>query len=521
MPFDRERAQYVIDFLQALKHGGNWRGVDFELLGWQRNLVTDVFGTVKDDGYRQYNTAYLEIPKKNGKTELAAGVGLYLTCGDDEQGAEVYGVATDRQQASIAFDVAVEMVDQCPALKKRIKLTLSQKHMLYLPLRSTYKVLSGETKGKHGYKVHGVIFDELHEQQNRELYDVLTFGSGASRPQPLYFLITTAGDDPDRKSIAWNVHQKALRVLENPDIDPTFYPVIYGIGEDDDPADERNWHRANPSLGETITVEAVRREWTAVQADPELERKFRQLRLNQWVKDKAAHKWLPLSEWDANAGFAPKRDELKGQVCFGGLDLSTTTDLTALVLVFPPTPTRAKYAVLAHFWIPEENMNERVRRDLVPYDRWRREGFVTATPGNVVDYDYIEASIEALAEEFEIRELGYDPHKAMQTAIHLQNKGVNMVPVRQGWQTQDPAMTEIEVLVKKRMFQHGSQPVLRWNMGNAECAKDAKHNKQLVKGRDTERVDGVAALINAMARIIVQDEGNKRSVYEDREVRMI
>lgn len=216
--YDEAKAQHAVNFINCLKHTkGQWRGVNFELLDWQDKIIRDVFGTVKDNGYRQYNTAYIEIPKKQGKSELAAAVALLLTCGDNEWGAEVYGAAADRQQASIVFDVAVEMVEQCPALKKRIKPIMSVKRLVYKPTGSFYQVLSAEAFTKHGLNVHGVIFDELHAQPNRELYDVLTKGSGDARTQPLFFLITTAGND--RNSICYEVHQKAQDILEGRKID--------------------------------------------------------------------------------------------------------------------------------------------------------------------------------------------------------------------------------------------------------------------------------------------------------------
>ena len=210
--YDEAKAQRAVNFINCLKHTkGQWRGVPFELLPWQDKIIRDLFGTVKENGFRQYNTAYIEIPKKNGKSELAAGVALYMTCGDNEWGAEVYGCASDRQQASIVFDVAVEMVEQCPALKKRIKPIMSVKRLVYKPTGSFYQVLSAEAYTKHGLNVHGVIFDELHSQPNRELFDVMTKGSGDARTQPLFFLITTAGTD--RNSICFEQHQKAVDLL--------------------------------------------------------------------------------------------------------------------------------------------------------------------------------------------------------------------------------------------------------------------------------------------------------------------
>lgn len=297
--------------------------------------MRDVFGTVKENGYRQYNTAYIEIPKKQGKSELAAAVALYLLAGDGEWGAEVYGCAADRQQASIVFDVACQMVEQCPALKKRIKPVLSQKRLVYTPLNSFYQVLSAESYTKHGLNVHGVVFDELHAQPNRLLYDVMTHGSGDARKQPLFFLITTAGTD--RNSICWEVHQKAEDILAGRKNDPTFYPVIYGIDDDADWSDERNWYKANPSLDVTVDVEKLRAAYQSAKDNPAEENLFRQLRLNQWVKQSV--RWMPMDAWD-KCDTLVNPETLIGRECYGGLDLSSSTDITAFVLVFPARAKR-------------------------------------------------------------------------------------------------------------------------------------------------------------------------------------
>ena len=362
--FDIEKANRAKNFINCLKHTkGKWRGVSFELLPWQDRIISDIFGTVKENGYRKYNTAYVEIPKKNGKSELAAAIALYLTCGDNEWGAEVYGCASDRQQASIVFDVAVEMIDQCPALKKRIKPIMSVKRIVYKPTNSFYQVLSAEAYTKHGLNVHGVIFDELHAQPNRELFDVMTKGSGDARTQPLFFLITTAGTD--RNSICFEQHQKAVDIIEGRKIDFTFYPVIYGIKDEADWSLEENWYKANPSLGHTIDIEKVRNAYISAKENPAEENIFRQLRLNQWVKQST--RWMQMDKWDL-CGFNIDLDSLRGRECYGGLDLSSTTDITAFVLVFPPRDEEEKYIILPYFWIPEDNLNLRVRRDHVPYD---------------------------------------------------------------------------------------------------------------------------------------------------------
>ena len=432
--FDREKADYAVDFIKCLKHTkGRWRGVPVELLPRRDRIIRAVFGTVKENGYRQYNTAYVEIPKKNGKSELAAGVALYMTCGDGEWGAEVYGCASDRQQASIVFDVAVDMVDQCPALKKRIKPVMSVKRLVYKPTNSFYQVLSAEAYTKHGLNVHAVIFDELHAQPNRELFDVMTKGSGDARTQPLFFLITTAGTD--RHSVCFEQHQKAEDIILGRKIDPTFYPVIYGAGDEEDWSSEAVWYQANPSLGHTIDIEKVRNAYLSARDNPAEENIFRQLRLNQWVKQST--RWMQMEKWD-NCAFPVDERELIGRECYGGLDLSSSIDITAFVLVFPPRDDAEKYVILPYFWIPEENMRLRVRRDHVPYDVWEKQGCLMTTEGNVIHYGFIENFIDDLGKKFHIREIAFDRWGAVQMVQNLEGLGFTVVPFGQGFKDMSP-----------------------------------------------------------------------------------
>jgi hypothetical protein len=245
--YSKEMADYAVMFIESLTHTkGTWAGKPFELIDWQEQIIRDLFGVLKPNGYRQFNTAYIEIPKKMGKSELAAAVALLLCCGDGEERAEVYGCAADRQQATIVFDVAADMVRMCPALNRRVKILASQKRIIYEPTNSFYQVLSAEAYSKHGFNIHGVVFDELHTQPNRKLFDVMTKGSGDARMQPLYFLITTAGNDTN--SICYEVHQKAQDILDGRKLDPTFYPVIYGAEATEDWTDPKVWKKANPSL---------------------------------------------------------------------------------------------------------------------------------------------------------------------------------------------------------------------------------------------------------------------------------
>lgn len=486
-------------------------GAAFELLPWQEKIIRDVFGTVKENGYRQYNTAYVEIPKKNGKSELAAGVALYMTCGDNEWGAEVYGCASDRQQASIVFDVAVDMVDQCPALKKRIKPVMSVKRLVYQPTNSFYQVLSAEAYTKHGLNVHAVIFDELHSQPNRELFDVMTKGSGDARTQPLFFLITTAGTD--RHSVCFEQHQKAEDIILGRKIDDTFYPVIYGASDEDDWTSEKVWYDANPSLGYTIDIEKVRNACMSAMDNLAEENIFRQLRLNQWVKQST--RWMQMEKWDA-CGFPVDERELLGRECFGGLDLSSTTDITALVLVFPPRAEDEKYILLPFFWIPEENMRLRVRRDHVPYDVWEQQGFLKTTEGNVIHYGFIERFIEELGTRYNIREIAFDRWGAVQMVQNLEGLGFTVVPFGQGFKDMSPPSKELMKLTLEQRLAHGGHPVLRWMMDNIFVRTDPAGNIKPDKEKSTEKIDGAVATVMALDRAIRNEGDHHGSVYDDR-----
>jgi len=524
MYFDQDKANHIIGFFHRLKHTkGKWRGVKFNLLPWQEQSLTDIFGTVRENSYRQYNTAYLEIPKKQGKSETGAGVALYCLTSDNEAAAEVYGCAADRQQASIVFDVAVNMVDQNPELKKHIKPVLSQKRLIYLPTKSFYQVLSSEAYSKHGYNVHAVIFDELHAQPDRKLYDVMTAFSGDARNQPLYFFITTAGNDPDRKSIGWEVHQMAVDILTGAKIDPTFYAMIYGIDRDKkqiwtgreyqsveeiDWEDEKIWKLVNPSFGHNLSIERSRDQYIRAKGNLSMEKNFRWLRLNSWEKIKT-HKGIGLDFWD-NCKDKIDIARLRGRSCYGGIDLSSKIDMTAFVLLFPPDDINKKWIVLPTYWLPEDCIQERVEKDKVPYDIWAQQGFLKTTPGNAIDYAFIEEEVLEARDKYNILQIGYDPWNAMQTAIKLGNHGLTMVEVRQGYKSMSEAMKEIEQLVRGNKLIHNGHPILRWNAGNLEIKSNENDDVRPIKGKDIERTDGYVATINAMARAILYENEPKK-----------
>ena len=515
--YDKAAADYAVGFIECLCHTkGTWAGKPFELIDWQEHIIRDLFGILKPNGYRQFNTAYVELPKKQGKSELAAAVALLLCCGDGEERAEVYGCAADRQQASIVFEVAADMVRMCPALGKRVKILASQKRMVYLPTNSFYQVLSAEAYSKHGFNIHGVVFDELHTQPNRKLFDVMTKGSGDARMQPLYFLITTAGTDT--QSICYETHQKAKDILEGRKIDQTFYPVIYGAKEDEDWTDPEVWKRSNPSLGITVGIDKVQAACDSARQNPAEENSFRQLRLNQWVKQSV--RWMPMDKWDACA--APVNAEaLEGRVCYGGLDLSSTTDVTAFVLVFHPKEDDEPFAVLPYFWIPEENLELRVRRDHVPYDVWQKQGFLMTTEGNVVHYGFIEKFIEELGEKYNIREIAFDRWGAVQMVQNLEGIGFTVVPFGQGFKDMSPPTKELMKLTLEKKIAHDGHPVLRWMADNIFIRTDPAGNIKADKEKSTERIDGVIALIMALDRAIRCGNDASASVYDERGILLL
>lgn len=511
--YDKAAADRAVAFIQCLSHTkGVWAGKPFELMEWQEQIIRDVFGILKPNGYRQFNTAYVEVPKKNGKSELAAAVALLLCCGDGEERAEVYGCAADRQQASIVFDVAADMVRMCPALAKRVKILTAYKRIIYRPTNSFYQVLSAEAYSKHGFNVSGVIFDELHAQPDRRLFDVMTKSSGDARTQPLYFLITTAGNDVN--SIGFETHQKALDILEGRKIDATFYPVIYSANEEDDWTSPEVWRKVNPSLGVTFGLDKVQAACESAQQNPAEENSFRQLRLNQWVKQES--RWLSISKWDAcRAVFGEKF--LEGRVCYGGLDLSSTTDLTAFVLVFPPTAADDRFYVLPYFWLPEETLALRVQRDHVPYDLWARQGFLQTTEGNVVHYGRIEKFIGGLGEKFNIRGICFDRWNATQLTQNLEAEyEFTMIQFGQGFASMSAPTKELEKLILEGKIAHDGNPVLRWNADNISIRTDPAGNIKIDKAKSTEKVDGMVALVMALDRAIRAGNVSTESVYDSR-----
>lgn len=509
--YDKKKADRAVTFIENLCHTkGKWAGTPFWLLPWQEQLIRDIFGIVKPDGNRQFRTAFVEICKKVGKSELAAAVALYLLYADNEPSAEVYGAAADRQQASIVFDVAKQMIEMSPALMKRSKLMGATKRIVNYSNAGYYQVLSAEVGGKHGFSVSGLVFDEIHTQPNRQLYDVLTKGSSDARQNPLHFIITTAGND--RHSIAYELHTKAVDILEGRRVDPTFYPVVYGLKDDEDWEDEENWYKVNPSLGYTVDIERLRDAYREAKQNPADEVTFKWLRCNMWVSSTVA--WIPDAIY-MRGNESIEAASLEGRDCYAGLDLSSTGDITALVLIFPPRDENEKYVLLPYFWIPEETIPRRVKANSVPYDIWEKQGYIMSTEGNVIHYDFIEKFIIYLSEKYHILEIAVDRWNATQMIQNLEGEGFTIVPFGQGFSSMSAPTKEFYRLLMDGRIIHGGNPVLRWMAGNVVIDTDPAGNIKVTKAKSKEKIDGIVAAIMALDRCIRQ-EGQSGSVYDER-----
>jgi phage terminase large subunit-like protein len=501
--FDEEAAELAVEFFpRFLRHvKGEWAGQPFELSPWQRDkIIRPIFGWKRKDGTRRYRTVYVEVPRKSGKSSLSAGIALILLYSDREMGGEVYSAAADRDQAAIVFDAAKSMVESSPELQ-----AISDVYRRLIFVRRTssvYRVLSADVPTKHGLNAHGIIFDELHAQRTRDLWDVLTTSTGARR-QPLVVAITTAGFD--RESLCWEVHNYACKVRDGVIQDDTFLPVIYGAADDEDWRDEKVWKQVNPGLGISIKLDYLRQEARKAAETPSYQNTFRRLHLNQWTQQN--ERWIDLAAWDACAG-PVEVESLAKKRCFAGLDLSTTTDITACVLLFPPDKNADAFRLVPFFWVPEDTVAKRTRRDGVPYDAWVRDGLIETTPGNVVDYDRMRERIKKLRNQYYLVEIAIDRWNATQLAAQLQNDGHEVVGFGQGFRDMSSPTKELEKLVISKRLQHGGHPVLRWMADNVSVKQDPAGNLKPDKAKSTGRIDGIVASIMALGRFMAKPEDN-------------
>jgi phage terminase large subunit-like protein len=509
---DLSAADRAVNFFEEyLKHSkGEWAGDSFKLLPWQRDrIIRPLFGRIREDGTRQYRRAYIEIPRKNGKSTLAAGIALYLLFADGEEGAEIYSAAADREQAGIVFEQAKSMVEDSPALMKRAK--VYRRSIIVPATRGLYRVLSADAFTKHGLNAHGILFDELHTQPNRELYDVLNTSTG-SRAQPLMVMLTTAGFD--RESVCWEQHEYARQVLNGTIPDDSFFAYIDAAEDGDDWQDEAVWERVNPSYGFTIKRDYLQEQAQQAKHTPAYQNTFRRLHLNQWTSQES--RWLDMGEWDAcEAGFS--HGELEGLRCYGGLDLASKSDIAAFVLVFV---IDGRYFWLPRFYIPGDNMMDRVRKDRVPYDAWVRDGHMLATPGNVIDFDFIVEDIKRLGQRYNIQEIAFDRWGATLVSQRLTDAGFLMVEFGQGFASMAGPTRELLRLVMARLLVHDGHPVLRWMADNVVVQQDAAGNMKPSKLKSRQKIDGIVAGLMALARAMAHQEAGV-SVYQSRGLRVL
>lgn len=511
--FDAAAADRACSFFELfLTHteGKRWAGKPLILEPWQRDrIVRPLFGWKKPDGRRRYKKASIWVPKKNGKTTLAAGLGLFLTCGDEEPGAQVYCAAASDDQADLVFQAAKAMVGKSDDLSA--ELTCHTSSIFHAASLSRFQRLTGKPNTKHGFNVHGAIFDELHAWTDRGLYDFIVEGMGA-RTQPLTIIISTAGVYGE--GIGWEEYDYACKVRDGVIDDPETLVVIYEAGEKDDWHAEATWKKANPNYGVSLDPgDFVTRHREACES-PAKENNFKRLRLNRWTEQ--VQRWINMDAWDRCA--APVDEaKLAGRRCYGGLDLSSTTDLTALVWVFPDEQDEEILDVVCRFWIPADNIAARVKRDRVDYPRWLRQGLLAATPGNVVDYASIRARINADAARFDVRELAYDPWNASSLVTQLAgDDGLPMIEHRQTIAAMAFPTKHTEKLIVAGKLRHGGQAVLRWNAANVAVTSDHAGNYKPAKDKSTGRIDGMVSLIMAAGRAGAGIGGG--SVYDQRGV---
>lgn len=524
--FAKEKVDSVITFIECLRHiQGEWAGKRFTLLDWQKKkVIKPLFGTLNDDLKRQYRICYIEIPKKNGKSPFAAAMALYMLCADGENAPEVYFAAADREQAGYAYRYAALMAHANETLSKCLTILDSRKRIIN-PVNSGFmQVLSAESYTKHGINPSCIIFDELHAQPNDDLWNTLTSGTDYARQQQLIIVLTTAGIY-DKNSIWWKQRTRAQQVKAGILKDPRFLPVLYlADPEKDDPADEKLWKRVNPSLGHIFMIDKIRQDYNEAKQNPIDFQNFLRFRLN--IPIRQLSKWMPMDAWDKCAG-ASDPESLKGRKAYGGLDLSSKVDLAAFVLVIPPEDRDGIFDVIWKFYCPEEGILKRSQVDRVNYDIWEKEGFLTATPGNVIDYAFIEKDIFETAEIYQLEEIGYDSWNAQATATRIMEKlnptndekSFQMVEMRQGAKTFNEPAKDLLVKIMMGKVRHGGNPIARWNADNLVMRADANGNIAPDKLKATDKIDGIVALLMAWGRAMFREE--TVSAYEGMDVESI
>jgi len=523
LAWDTSAALHVINFFPKVLRlaEGTHAGKPFVLQPWQQFIVGSLFGWKRSDGLRRFRTCYVEVAKGGGKSPLAAGIGLYMLIADGEAAAQIYSAATNRDQAKIVFNDACRMVHASDLLREKVHESVN--NLAYLPTDSYFRPVSAESSSLDGLRPHLVIVDEVHEHPSAAVIDKLRAGFKGRR-QPLIIEITNSGYD--RHSVCFQHHEYSVKILEGTIQTDSWFAFVCALDEGDDWRDESVWVKANPNLGVSVTREYLAEQVQEAVDMPAKANIVRRLNFCEWTEQ--SERAIDMEMWNAG-GPPPTADwravaahiqglerELAGRLCFGGIDLAKVSDLSAWILLFPPSAGEGLYHVLCRFFVPEEDILVRSKRDRVPYDVWRDQGFLFETPGNVTDYDYIYAQVMKDAARFDVREIAFDRTFAGEIVQRLQGEGLSMVEFGQGFLSMAAPTAELLRLIKAGELHHGGHPVLRWNASNLAVATDPAGNMKPDKSRRSEKIDGIVALCNALGRAMARPTSDYSSVYETR-----
>lgn len=500
--FDVDRANRVVKFCEALPHikGSKYAGKKLEMGDWQCFILTTVFGWVDAAGYRRFKTAYIEVPRKNGKSTMSAPVALYMLSADGEPGAEVYSAATTRDQAKIVWNDAKHMVDRSPGLRSALNVETAAHSIFIKTSASSFKALSKDNNGNlDGLNIHGAIIDELHGHPNRALWDVIETGTGA-RAQPLIWAITTAGSN--RAGICYEQQSYVRKILDGVHDDPTYFGIIYSIDEGDDPFDPATWVKANPNYGVSVSPDDLARKALKAQQMASAQNNFLTKHLNVWVNADTA--WMSMQYWDKCADESLRESDFHGDDCVVSCDLATKIDVAAKVKLFwKNIDGERHYYAFGKYYLPEEAAED--GRNTY-YQGWAIENRLVLTPGNVTDFSIIEDDLRDDARRFNVINAGFDPWQASALIQNLQKDGLPVLEFRQTVQNMSEPMKELEALVLQGRFHFDGDPVLTWMISNVVCHTDAKENIYPRKERPENKIDGAVALIAALGMALVNND---------------
>ena len=488
-------ADNLCAFIERLPHvKGPLAGEPISLEPWQVFILTTVFGWVTPDGKRRFRRSYIEVPRGNAKSTLSSAVALYMLAADHEGGAEVYSLATTRDQARIVFGDAQTMARRSPGFRTRFSVNVGAHNMHVLASGSKFEALSAEGSTLDGLNIHFGCVDELHAHKTRTVYDVVETGTG-KRDNSLLWVITTAGSN--RAGICYEVRTFVSKLLDGVFEDDTQFGIIYGLDDGDDWTSENALIKANPNWGISVRPEILGPLQAKAMQLPSAVNNFKTKHLNEWVNADTA--WMDMRAWDACADTSLDIDNFIGQPCWIGLDLASKTDIAALILIFAHPEIADAYLTFGKYYLPEDTVHGAGNSQ---YSGWMRIDRLTVTPGNVIDFSWIEADLLDMASRFAIQAVAFDPFQATQLSTRMLAEGLPMIEVRPTVLNFSEPMKILEALVLQKKLAHDGDPVLTWMASNVVAHLDVKDNIYPRKERPENKIDGIVALIMALSRAI-------------------